>query len=251
MASAIVKMVFDAIRDERIELAFEPVCSAQDLSQVLYRECLVRIRDMNGMIVYPMTCLPRMERLGLIKHADCYVVRRAIELLRRTPQLSLGVNVSAQSAEDIAWWKEILRELSVSPGVAGRLIVELTETEKITLRHKRTLFASLKDAGCRIAIDDFGAGHSIHNADVIGEPDLIKIDRSVIQQARDSEASRFLQKVLDAARRRCPSMIVEGIEFENDLSLVGQMENCWLQGHWLNDHSVELNIQGPDGIFIH
>ena len=89
------------------------------------------------------------------------------------------------------------------PTSPRRLTVEITETTAIQdIDDTRGFVARVKDLGCRIAIDDFGAGYtSFRNLRKLGV-DVVKIDGAFVQNLRRSEDDRaFVHTLIDLARR--------------------------------------------------
>ena len=75
------------------------------------------------------------------------------------PGLRLSFNVSPLSMSDAAWSSALLASLASNPAVARRLTVEITESTAIENTDQACAFIGpLKQLGCRVALDDFGAG---------------------------------------------------------------------------------------------
>ena len=92
------ELVWSAVREGRVEFAFQPICHSADRGAVLYYECLVRCVDENSRVISPVEFIPDLERSGEIRLFDVHVFQRAVALLGEYPGLTLGVNVSALSA---------------------------------------------------------------------------------------------------------------------------------------------------------
>ena len=93
--------------------------------------------------------------------------------------------------------------MRLHPTVAQRLIIEITETAAIQdIDDTRGFVARVKDLGCRIAIDDFGAGYtSFRNLRKLGV-DIVKIDGAFVENMiRSEDDSAFVLTLLDLARR--------------------------------------------------
>ena len=121
----------------------------------------------------------------------------------RRPACSASLNVSPASTTDPDWWSALGALLRANPGVAERLIVEITETAAIQdIDDTRGFVARVKDLGCRIAIDDFGAGYtSFRNLRKLGV-DMVKIDGAFVQNLTRSEDDRaFVRTLIDLAAR--------------------------------------------------
>jgi len=109
---------------------------------------------------------------------------------------------SDRSTTDPDWWSGLDAQLRARPGVAERLIIEITETAAIQdIDETRGFVSRVKDLGCCIAIDDFGAGYtSFRNLRKLGV-DMVKIDGAFVQNMlRSADDRAFVQTLIDLAR---------------------------------------------------
>lgn len=220
-----------AMRDSRVRLEAEPVWAVSDPSEILYFECLARIQSATGQRISPDRFIPPLERLGLISVFDGHVVNLALKLLRAYPNLSFGVNLSAASAVPDAFWEVTLAEISNTPDLGHRFFVEITETAPVNPEKGHLFITHLKQSGCRVAIDDFGVGHSVRTAMLIKSPDVVKIDRTIMSGIRNGRYSNaVLRKLVASASRWAPQVVVEGVETESDLAVVRSSGAAWAQG---------------------
>lgn len=228
--------VFNAMRESRVVLRREPVCSVSGGEGILYYECLSTVVDSRGRQLRAAQFIPSLERLLLIRAFDRHVLRQAVTLLRAMPDVRLGVNLSAQSAvADIAW-EAMLHLIERTPDVAARLVVEITETARLDAQRGRRFAQRLKQAGCQVAIDDFGVGYGVDTAIGIHSPDIIKIDASFVAAARRGEAhAARLRAMVKLAGSLAPQVVVEGVEQETDLAHARDAGARWVQG-WLFSH---------------
>ncbi|WP_112069828.1 EAL domain-containing protein [Herbaspirillum rubrisubalbicans] len=230
---AIADSVYEALRSNRVEVVFEPVCHVRDRAEILYFECLVRIRGDAGELIFPAEFIPALERLRLMRCLDRHVLRHAIALLNRQPELMLGVNISAQSAVDDLWWVSTFVDLLAMPELARRLVVEITETAQMESMAGKRFCQYLQRLGCLVAIDDFGAGFGARTAREIGMPDVIKIDGAMLRNARGKESGEF-EEMVSSARQLGWLVVVEGVECEEDLRMAERSGAEWVQGHYLS-----------------
>ena len=152
----------------------------------------MRVRRADGSIAHAHEIIPVAERVGLVRMLDHRVLELVVDELAAAPALQASVNVSPASAVDPDWWLGLGAMLRANAGAAERLILEITETAAIQdVDDARGFVARVKDLGCRIAIDDFGAGHtSFRNLRKLGV-DIVKIDGAFVQnivQARKTTA---------------------------------------------------------------
>jgi diguanylate cyclase (GGDEF)-like protein len=149
-----------ALNERRIALAFEPVVDANS-RKVNFYECLMRVHRPDGAVAHANEIIPVAEQLGLVRMLDYRVLELVVAELAAAPALNASVNVSPDSTLDPDWWAGLGGLLRGNKGVAERLIVEITETAAIQdVDDTRGFVTRVKDLGCRIAIDDFGAGNT-------------------------------------------------------------------------------------------
>ncbi len=138
-----------ALNERRIRLARQPIVHAVTRS-LAFHEALVRIEQPEGGFFAPGDLLPILERRGLVRLFDHRVLELAIDGLAAEPQCRLSVNVSPLSLNDPVWLDALGALLKTHPGVAQRLVVEVTETA--TISHEREVMRvleAIKALGCR------------------------------------------------------------------------------------------------------
>jgi diguanylate cyclase (GGDEF)-like protein len=150
-----------ALNERRIFLAYETVVASITRLPAFY-ECLMRVRRTDGTMLGASDVVPVAERLGLVRFLDHRVLELVVSELAAAPALQASVNVSPASTTDPDWWAGLDSLLRTHAGVSERLIVEITESAAIhDVDETRGFVARVKDLGCRIAIDDFGAGYTV------------------------------------------------------------------------------------------
>lgn len=232
--------IVTALNERRILLAFEPVVSTATRVPA-YHEALVRVRTADGGLVAAGTVIPAAERLGLVRLIDCRVLELVVEELRAVPDLRLSFNVSPASTLDPEWWGRIEAELRGTPAVAGRLTIEITEMAEIAdLNETRGFVSRAKDLGCRIALDDFGAGFtSFRNLRKLGV-DIIKIDGSFVQHlTRSADDRAFVRTLLELCRGLGVTTVAEWVQDEEAAAMLGEWGCDCLQGALIGLASVE------------
>jgi diguanylate cyclase (GGDEF)-like protein len=229
-----------ALNERRILLAFEPAVDAATRQPAFY-ECLMRIRRADGVLVSSKEVIPIAERLGLVRLLDHRVLELLIGEMAAVPQLHAGINISPASTTDPDWWAALGGMLRAHQGVAERLIVEITEMAAIhDIDETRGFVTRVKDLGCRIAIDDFGAGYtSFRNLRKLGV-DIIKVDGAFVQNLTKSEDDRaFVQTLVDLAKRLGLKTVAEWVQDEATARLLQSWGCDYLQGALVGLASVE------------
>jgi len=229
-----------ALNERRIFLAYETVVAAPDRRASFY-ECLMRIRRVDGSLIAANDIVPVAERLGLVRLLDFRVLELVIDELAAAPALQTSFNVSPASTTDPDWWAGLGSLLRRHTGVAERLIVEITESAAIQdIDETRGFVARVKDLGCRIAIDDFGAGYtSFRNLRKLGV-DIVKIDGAFVQHIMRSEDDRaFVRTLIDLARRLKLKTVAEWVQDEAAAKTLEAWGCDYLQGALIGLASTE------------
>jgi EAL domain-containing protein (putative c-di-GMP-specific phosphodiesterase class I) len=235
------ELVWSAVREGKVEFAFQPICHSVDRSAILYYECLVRCMGENSRVISPVEFIPDMEKSGEVRVFDLHVLQRAVALLGEHPDVTLGVNVSAVSAVGDPLWDPTFRCLSDRPDIARRLVVEITETAPVDPAGAWAFARSLQRIGCRVAVDDFGAGYSLQAAAAVEHVDIVKIDGSFIDGVgRSADALCRFNEIVALALKFVDCIVVEGVENESDLSLVRGAGIEWVQGYYFGRPSCKI-----------
>jgi EAL domain-containing protein (putative c-di-GMP-specific phosphodiesterase class I) len=157
------------------------------------------------------------------------------------PALQSSLNVSAASTTDPDWWAGLGSLLRAHSGVAERLTVEITESAAIhDIDETRGFVARVKDLGCRIAIDDFGAGYtSFRNLRKLGV-DVVKIDGAFVHDMMRSEDDRaFVRTLIDLAKRLKLVTVAEWVQSEQAAQTLRDWGCDYLQGALIGLASTE------------
>jgi diguanylate cyclase (GGDEF)-like protein len=229
-----------ALNERRIFLAYEPIVATTDRRHRLY-ECLMRIRRTDGTLVAANDVVPIAERLGLVRLLDHRVLELVVEQMIAAPTLHASLNVSPASTTDPDWWSGLTAHLRGHEGVAERLTVEITETAAIhDIDDTRGFVARVKDLGCRIAIDDFGAGYtSFRNLRKLGV-DIVKIDGAFVQNIMRSEDDRaFVRTLIDLAKRLRLATVAEWVQDDDAATMLESWGCDYLQGALVGLASTE------------
>jgi EAL domain-containing protein (putative c-di-GMP-specific phosphodiesterase class I) len=220
-----------ALNERRIALAFEPVVETKT-RKVAFYECLMRVHRPDGRIAHANEIIPVAERVGLMRMLDYRVLELVVNELAAAPGLTASVNVSPASTVDPDWWAGLGALLRAHSSAAARLIIEITETAAIQdVDDARGFVTRVKDLGCRIAIDDFGAGHtSFRNLRKLGV-DIVKIDGAFVQNIVKSNDDRaFVHTLVDLSRRLGLKTVAEWVQDEEAARLLADWGCDFLQG---------------------
>ena len=206
-----------------------------------FYECLMRVRRADGSLLGAGEVIPVAERLGLVRLLDHRVLELVVDEMVATPTLQASVNVSPGSTTDPNWWTGLGSLLRAHSGVAERLIVEITESAAIhDIDETRGFVTRVKDFGCRIAIDDFGAGYtSFRNLRKLGV-DIVKVDGAFVQNMIRSEDDRaFVHTLIDLGKRLKLATVAEWVQDEETAKLLQSWGCDYIQGALIGLASTE------------
>ncbi|WP_157385371.1 EAL domain-containing protein [Rhizobium freirei] len=233
--TAAARLLNDLAADE-LKFAYQPVRMAGRSKSLLYSECLLRVPQFGEVVRQTGAEIIAMERLGLVRALDNHMVWRAIDRLQADPELRLGINISAQSARIDGWWAGLEYRLKAEPQLAQRLTIEITETSSIPSIPTATAFTDrMRALGCKIALDDFGAGRDAIRDLYALRPDIVKIDAFFLRQARHSEKGQAaLKSLVGLARAFGGAVVAEGVETQVDSNAALEAGAAWQQGYFID-----------------
>ncbi|KAB7742060.1 EAL domain-containing protein [Parvibaculum sedimenti] len=236
--------LISALNDRRICLAYQPIFSSQSGEVEIY-ECLIRLMREDGSIIAAGNFVPIAEKLGLIGLLDYRVMELAIETLRARPDVKLALNVSGRTTSDRMWLDGLVAQLRADLSLAARLTVEITETVAIQdIAETADFVSQLRDLGCLIAIDDFGAGYtSFRNLRAL-DVDLVKIDGSFVQNLLENRDNQFFVKTLvELAHNFNLPTVAEWVSNADEVAMLRDLGVEYLQGFYLGEPQLTLPEQ--------
>ena len=228
-----------ATDQNQFELNYQPIVSLET-AQLHGFEALIRWNHPERGVVSPLQFIGLAEELGLILPIGDWVMREACRQLRQWqdrraggPPLTMTVNISKKQLihpdlpSSVA---DLIRRSGIEP---GSLVLEITESTIMdNFEDLTSVLSDLKDVGVRLAMDDFGTGHSslgfLHEVPM----DLLKIDRSFIMNAgRARKFDAIIHTIVQLAHNLEMEVVAEGIETQDQMVLL-QSLNCNLgQGY--------------------
>ena len=229
-----------ALREDRLVLAFQPIVDSDGFTPCYY-EGLVRLKHPDGRIEPAAAFVDVVERMGLARALDRRVFELAMAELDAHPDLVLAINLSAISTIDRGWLRTAGAAFAQRPHLARRLIVEITETAAVTdLGEIVDFVAAVREYGCRVALDDFGAGYTSFGHLRRLAVDIVKIDRSFVFDIATNEGNRhFVRTIFDLAGNLGLETIAEGIETLQDAEVLQTLRIPRFQGYLFAQPTID------------
>jgi len=228
------------LKEDRFGLAYQPIVDAGTGAPVMH-EALLRMVDIGGELIEARHLIPVAEQLGLVRLIDRAVVQMALAALNKYPDARISLNVSGTTATDPRWFRQIIDIMSPNRAVTGRLTVEITETVALgELAEARRFVEQLRDLGCSVAIDDFGAGFtSFRNLRAL-PVDILKLDGSFCQHLNKNEDNQyFVRSLIDLAHKFGLKVVAEWVESGEDAVLLRQWGVDYMQGNHFGAAAID------------
>lgn len=212
-----------AMYTDQLWVAYQPIFSLSD-GRIVGFEALARWNTDNGPVA-PEEFIAVAEGAGLLEELGKRLIPEALAFQKQLPTgVDLFINMSpGQIAADgiVEWFDEALLEAGADP---RQVFIEVTETDAISDHAITGRMQQLRERGMRIALDDFGVGHSSLSALRALPLDLMKVDRSFLVSSRDdTRAEAIARMVIDLGRLLNVGVIAEGIETEEQLQLLREI----------------------------
>lgn len=233
--------IVQGLAEDRFLLAYQPVVDSTSRQVVSY-EALTRLVTRDGRIISADPLVVTAERLGLVRRIDQQALRLVLADLKANRQLKLGVNVSPETVTDPAWIGHLVDHVSVDRDIARRLTVEITETAAFRNPEEVCRMSeTLRDIGCRVAIDDFGAGYTSMKALRELEIDVIKIDGTFIRDITiNPDSVVFVRVLVEIARHLGVRTVAEWVQDETSARRLADIGVNMLQGRHVGEPKLRL-----------
>jgi EAL domain-containing protein (putative c-di-GMP-specific phosphodiesterase class I) len=191
-------------------------------------------------VITPDRFIPVAEETGLIVPLGAYILEHACaEALKwnaiSSYPIQVAVNVSSIQFGRDTFVEEVIQTLNRTGLRPDLLQLELTESVMINgIHHSAETMKRLKGLGISFAIDDFGTGYSCLSYLPALPFDMLKIDRSFVKECHlRPERRRLVESLITLAHNMGLRVIVEGVEHEEQLDLITNLEGNEIQGYLL------------------
>jgi diguanylate cyclase (GGDEF)-like protein/PAS domain S-box-containing protein len=214
-----------AIDNKELFLLYQPLFSLEDQS-IRGAEALVRWKHPERGVILPADFIPLAEERGLIAAIDTFVLDEACRQLAQwtgegqyPANFTVAVNLSGRQLSDPRLVERVAGSVKRHGVVPSRLCLEITETALIgELGEAATTLAALSRLGVLLALDDFGTGYSTLAHVQRLNVDILKIDRSFVDQIGGSDRDREIIGAITAMAHALGMLVVgEGIETHRQL----------------------------------
>lgn len=229
-----VAQIRSALTENRFFLVAQPI-RCLTTGAIVHHELLLRMRLPDGSVLPPAAFLAVAEEFGLIAEVDLWVARNAIAILdlHRDRSLAFHINLSGGSLGDPSLLAKIRAELARTGVDASRLVFEITETAAVgNFDEARAFATALTDIGCKLALDDFGAGFSSFVYLKQLPFDILKIDGEFVRNCTANVADRvILESLVHTASGLRKHTVAEFVEDQATEDLLRDLGVDFVQGY--------------------
>lgn len=231
-----------AIEKEELRVYYQPIfdLETQTIQGV---EALVRWQHPQQGLISPQLFIPIAEETGYILAIDNWVLETACHqmkqwlILRENSTLSkVSINLSSYQCLQKNLSQKLSNILSKTGLNPSNITLEITETALIKDPNSAIIILNeLKDLGITLSLDDFGTGYSslsyLHSFPV----DILKIDRSFINNlTKNKEGLEIVKTIINLGKNLNMDIVAEGIETNEQLELLKQLNCQYGQGYFFS-----------------
>jgi diguanylate cyclase (GGDEF)-like protein/PAS domain S-box-containing protein len=230
-----VKHIKAALMENRFRLVQQPVASLQGDDPEMF-DVLVRMLDHQGKEVLPAEFMAAATRNDLLKNIDRWVIGASLSFAAQRKPGCLFVRLSKDSVIDTSFPEWLSGQVRANPGHSQRICFQVTEEiAESYLEPTKVLFAALRKAQFRTALERFGSGRDPQKLLEQLPLDFIKIDGALVQDlAGNFDTQQKVKGIVDRATKRSVETIAERVEDANTMAVLWQLGVQFIQGYFVN-----------------
>ena len=229
-----------AIKNEELFIHYQPKFNLLNKNELAGVEALIRWENPSLGFVSPMEFIPIAEDTGLIIEIGNWVINEVLSQMSKLrdkgyPLVKFSVNVSQRQFRDSNLIPFIELSLHSYNIEARYLEIEVTESVLENFELVIPKITSLKELGVGLSVDDFGTGYSSLSLLKNLPFDTLKIDQSFVRDLiENSKDISLIKTIITIGKTFNLNVVAEGIETEEHLNLLGQLECPMGQGYYFS-----------------
>jgi PAS domain S-box-containing protein len=228
-----IHIIKTAIDNHKIISYFQPIVNNATQKIEKY-ESLVRLITEEGQLLTPFYFLDTAKKGRYYSKITKIVLENSFATLLKVPDVAISINLSVHDIERDEITDYIERLLVEYEEQAHRVIFELLESEDIKdFLLVKQFIQNVKAKGVKIAIDDFGTGYSNFERLLSYEPDILKIDGSLIKNIHSNTVSQHIvETIILFAKKQNLTTVAEFVESQAIYEMVRDMGVDYSQGYY-------------------
>ena len=221
------------IKEGNVVLHFQPIFNIRTKKIDKY-EALARLKD-GDKLYLPHQFLLTIFQTNVYREFARQVLQKAFETIKKE-RVTISINFNKSDFADEEYFNTIKELIEKNRAYRQFLVLELLENEELKGDDERILakIDYFQKSGCKIALDDFGSGYSNFNYFLTLEPDIIKLDGSLITQLNTNpNAKKLIQSIVLFAKHIGIETIGEFVEDEETLRMMERLGIDGAQGYYI------------------
>jgi len=242
------KRINEALMHDRFALYLQPILDIRN-NHIAGHEVLLRMINDDGEHVLPSHFLSFAERLGLIREIDRWVVSKAMHTIKNLHRIDnaqyLEINLSVMAISDPELLSIIKEGLTTSGINPANLVLEIPESAIVeNIQASKRFITTLKEMGCRFALDDFGIGFSSFNYLKNLLVDMLKIDGSLIcDLLHKTEDQHLVKAMVGVASGLGKETIAKFVNNAETVKLLQEYGVDYAQGYYIGEPEAISNFE--------
>ncbi|MFW5888977.1 MAG: EAL domain-containing protein [Bacillota bacterium] len=231
-------MFTEALKNDETFLTYQPVVDNKK-NKVIGIEALIRWLNPEHGLIMPNDFIPLVESTQLIHPMTNWVIRKVIrkqiELKKQGLEFYISINLSSKNLHNPNFYKNVMEIINEENGNPNLIIFEVTET--VLLKEEKSItntINKLKEAGFKMAIDDFGKGYSSLTYLNLYEIDFLKIDRYFISKIiKNPSVMQIVEATIKLAHQFDLQVVAEGVEDKETYEAALDIGIDYIQGYYI------------------
>lgn len=236
----IMAQVAQALKDRRMRLAFQPAVYAADPTIIGFYEGFIRLLNDRDQVIPARDFMRAVEQQELGREIDCAALQMGLMMLQRHPKIRVSINMSARSVGYRPWSQVLRKAVRDTPGLARRLILEISEPTILQVPDMlKPFMEEMRAQGVVFALDDFGADLMSLRMLCDLRFEIAKIDGSLVSLIdRSPEIQVVVRAAIAVAQEMDMYLVAEAVETESQANWLIRAGVGCLQGYMFGAPTV-------------
>ncbi len=239
----------EAVGKNSFYLQYQPIVDLQS-GRTVGCEALIRLYDSELGFISPGEFIPIAEETDLIIEAGDWVLENALKTLSYlhasgNDQFTMNINVSSIQIREEDFLDKLVQVIKRTGVLPQSIKLEVTESVLMEdIEKSIELFNHVKAMGIKIALDDFGTGYSSLNYLRSIPLDVLKIDKSFVDEITTSKVlSEIVDSIINMAHALNIAVVAEGVENEMQLEVLKKKGCDFIQGYYFSKPLSEKEFE--------
>ncbi len=235
-----------ALKEDRLKLVFQPIdCIKNDEKHRF--TIFVRLMTEAGELINAGDFMPSIERLGLAKGLDRWVLLKSLKVLananKKDKDTMFFIKLTAgtlQQPDEFDWYRDQILAHNIKP---SQLVFELrSDTINDYIKTAKTFYETINPLGCKLAVDGLSSGSEPFKLFKHIDAEYIKIGLAYVKDINENQENRdAIKNISKEATSRGQQLIVTQIENAQQLTTLYTLDVHYVQGNFLRPPSEELD----------